>query len=234
MPGVSQTNASWTARVLKFPLFSGLSLADCAKIVSAAHQKDFVRRQAIYREGEPVRQQLVLISGGAKITQVGQNGTEVILRRVGPGEVVGVLGGCSGDHHRSSAWSLQLSTALVWEASVFEALMERFPILRRNSVQILDERLLELEERFREVCTRDVGPRLSSQIIRLLDQEGRSVDGAVEISLSCKDLAKLAATSRFTVSRLFTQWEQRGILVTRQKVVSVRDLRALAELSARE
>jgi len=218
-------------RALPFPLFSNISQADCTKIASAAHQKDFHRRQTIFLEGDPVRQILVLTSGCAKITQLGQNGTEVILRLNGPGDVVGVFGDCSGVNHRSTARSLQLSTALVWEASVFESLMERFPILRRNTVRILGERLLELEERFREVCTEKVAPRLSSQIIRLLDQVGRRVNGTVEISLSREELAQLTGTTLFTVSRLLSEWEQRGILVTRRKAVSVRNLQALEELS---
>jgi len=219
------------SRVLPFPLFSNISPADCAKIAAAAHQKEFHRRQTIFLEGDPVRQILVLTSGCAKITQLGQNGTEVILRLNGPGDVVGVFGDCSGVNHRSTARSLQLSTALIWEAAVFEALMERFPSLRRNTVRILGERLLELEERFREVCTEKVAPRLSSQIIRLLDQVGRRVNGAVEISLSREELAQLTGTTLFTVSRLLSEWEQRGILVTRRKVVSVHNFQALEELS---
>jgi CRP/FNR family transcriptional regulator, nitrogen oxide reductase regulator len=222
------------ARVLPFPLFAGISSPDCMKIVSAAHQKDFLRRQTIFREGDPVRQMLVLTSGCAKITQLGQNGTEVILRLNGPGDVVGVFGDCSGVNHRSTARSLQLSSALIWEAAVFETLMERFPILRRNTVRILGERLLELEERFREVCTEKVASRLSSQIIRLLDQVGRRVNGTIEISLSREELAQLTGTTLFTVSRLLSEWEQRGILVTRRKAVSVRNLQALEELSESE
>jgi CRP/FNR family transcriptional regulator, nitrogen oxide reductase regulator len=222
------------SRVLSYPLFSGISSADCLKIVSAAHQKDFLRRQTIFREGDPVRQILVLVTGCTKITQIGQRGTEVILRLNGPGEVVGVFGSRSADNHRSTARSLQSSTALVWEASDFEGLMERFPILRRNTVRILGERLLELEERFREVCTERVAPRLSSQIIRLLDQVGRRVDGAVEISLSREELAQLTGTTLFTVSRVLSGWEQQGILVTGRKVVSIRNLQALADLSGSE
>jgi CRP-like cAMP-binding protein len=221
-------------RVLPFPLFSNISSADYTKIVSVAHQKDFHRRQTIFLEGDPVRQILVLTSGCAKITQLGQNGTEVILRLNGPGDVVGVFGDCSGVNHRSTARSLQLSTALIWEAAVFEGLMDRFPILRRNTVRILGERLLELEERFREVCTEKVASRLSSQIIRLLDQVGRRVNGTIEISLSREELAQLTGTTLFTVSRLLSEWEQRGILVTRRKAVSVRNFQALEELSESE
>jgi CRP-like cAMP-binding protein len=222
------------SRVLSYPLFSGISSADCLKIVSAAHQRDFARRQTMFCEGDPVGQILLLTSGCAKITQIGQNGTEVILRLNGPGEVVGVFRGCSGDNHRSTARSLQLSAALVWEASDFESLMERFPSLRRNTVRILGERLLELEERFREVCTEKVAPRLSSQIIRLSDHVGRHVNGSVEISLSREELAQLTGTTLFTVSRLLSEWQQQGILVTGRKVVSIRNLQALTELSESE
>src|SRR5437588_1865811 len=73
------------------PLFAGLSPADCATIVAAAHERHFLRRQTIFVEGDPMRQVLLLLSGCVKLTQFGQSGSEVILRLTGPGEIVGAL-----------------------------------------------------------------------------------------------------------------------------------------------
>ena len=219
------------AAVQQFALFSGVSLADCTNIVSSAHERDFARRQTIFFEGDPVQQILLLTSGCVKVTQFGQNGSEVILRLNGPGEVLGSLGHCTRANHCSTAQALQASRALIWDAAVFESISERFPVLRRNTARILGERLHELEERFREMSTEKVAPRLSSQLVRLLNQVGRRVNGHVEISLSREELPQLTGTTLFTVSRLLSQWEQRGIISARREAVSVRDLPALVELS---
>ena len=216
-------------QVQQFPLFSSISSADCREIVSTAREKAFVRRQTIFVEGAPIRQILVLTSGCVKTTQLGQNGTEVILRLDGLGEVIGSFGGCSPVNHCSTARAIQASTALVWEAPVFEAVTERFPILRRNAVLILGNRLLELEERFREISTEKVAPRLGKEIVRLLNQVGRRVNGGVEISISRQELAQLTGTTPYTVSRVLSDWGQRGIVSSRRGAVIVCNLQALAQ-----
>lgn len=219
------------ALVQQFALFAGLTASECASIVSSAHEKDFARRQTIFFEGDPMQQISLLTSGCVKVTQFGQNGSEVILRLSGPGEVLGSIEQCSRATHCSTAQALQASRLLTWEATVFESISERYPLLRRNTARILGERLRELEERFREISTEKVATRLSSQLVRLLNQVGRRANGYVEISLSREELAQLTGTTLFTVSRLLSQWEQRGILSARREAVWVRDLPAMVELS---
>lgn len=236
--GCSPTNgtaASHRAALVQgFPLFSDLSLPDCREIVSTAHEIEFLRRQTIYCEGDPVRQILLLTSGCVKITQLGQNGTEVILRLVGPREVLGAVGGGARVSHCSTARAVRSSSALAWDTAVFEGVLEHFPILRRNTARVLCQRLEELEERFREISTEKVAPRLSSEIARLLHQVGQRVNGAIEIKLSREELAQMTGTTLFTVSRLLSKWEQQGVVSTRREVVMVRNLQALVALSERE
>ena len=222
------------ASVQRFALFSGIPLADCIKIVSTAQEKHFSRRQTIFFEGDPIRHIVFLLSGCVKVTQFGPNGQEVILRLNGPGEMVGMIGLHAKGSHSSTARTVQMATALVWEATHFEAVSERYPLLRRNTARVLEQRLHELEERFREVSTEKVSPRLSSQLLRLLTQVGKRVNDEVEIGLSREELAQLTGTTLFTVSRVLSGWEQQGILVTRRKVVSIRNLQALAALSGSE
>jgi CRP/FNR family transcriptional regulator, nitrogen oxide reductase regulator len=220
--------------VKQLPLFSGVSVSDCANIVSSAREKNFARRQTIFAEGDPVRQISLLISGCVKLTQIGEDGSEVILRLAGPGEIVGALGLCTDVGHCSTAQTMESSTVLVWGRANFESLLERFPVLHRNVIRVLESRLQDMDLRFREVSTQKVAPRLSSELVRLLSQVGKRVNGSVEISLSRAELAQLTGTTLFTVSRLLSQWNVRGIVYARRESVTVRDLPALMELSQGE
>jgi CRP-like cAMP-binding protein len=221
------------ALVQNFPLFLNLSPEECREIVLAARQENYERRQTIYLEGDPVNQIVFLTSGCAKVSQIGQNGSEVILRLHSAGEVVGKTG-CSKSRHCSMAQALAPSSALVWDAAVFESLSQRFPLLRRNTVLSLCERLERLEERFREISTERVAARLSRELMRLLTQVGRRVNGIIEINLSREELAQLIGTTLFTVSRLLSDWDERGIVSTRREAVSINDLHALQQLAEAE
>ena len=219
------------ARVQHLPLFTGISPAACGEIVSLANEKVFSRRQTIFLQGDPEEQAILLTSGCVKTTQSGQDGSEVILRLNGPGDLIGATGLGSRCLHRSTAQALGSSRALVWSASFFEALLGRYPILRQNAARILGEHLRELEERFCEISTENVTNRVGHEIARLVSRVGEHVNGAVKISLSCEELAQLTGTTLFTVSRHLSQWKEQGILSTGRRAVMVHDPHALAELS---
>lgn len=213
------------------PLFAGMLPCDYARISAAARVKEFTRGQMLYNEGDPVSQVLLLTSGFVKITKFGQSGTEVILRLGVPGDVLGSLGLFSTGAHCTTAQAFRLCRALVWDAPAFKTMVERFPVLHHNMVGILGEYLLELEDRFREVATERVGPRVARQLVRLLKQIGRPVNGAVEIGLSREDLAQMTGTTLFTVSRLLSAWEARGMVLPRREAVTICDVQSLRAVS---
>lgn len=221
-----------TALVEEFPLFSDVSQAGCVSIVSAAREKRFWRKQAIFSDGDPVEQVVVLLSGCVKITQIGPSGHEVILRLHGLGELVGAFClSANGSRHYTTARAVQSSTALLWDAVTFEKLLERFPAFRRNAVRALEERLQETEQRLREVSTENVSSRLSNELVRLSNRFGYAVNGYREINLSHLELAQLTGTTISTVSRLLCRWQRLGIVNILREAVQVRDLAALAQLS---
>jgi CRP/FNR family transcriptional regulator, nitrogen oxide reductase regulator len=222
------------AFVQRLTLFSDVSPANCATIISGAYEKRLWRRQTIFSEGDPVQQVMMLLSGCVKITLLSQRGNEVILRLSGIGEMVGDFQPSANCKHFSTAQTVQSSVALVWQVASFEKLLDRFPTFRRNMVRALDERLRETEQRFRDVSTENVGPRVSSELIRLSNRFGCGVNGHKEIHLSRGELAQLTGTTLSTVSRLLCRWQRLGIVSMRREVVQVCDFAALAQLTLNE
>ena len=232
-PGlVSEAEASRRETLVRrSPLFAGLTASECREIVSAAHEKHFARRQTIFVKGDLVQQVILLTSGAAKTVQFTASRAEVILGLRGPGELVGTVGLRPQDRHHLMAQALVSSAALVWDAAAFEAFSQRSMHLRCNITHILCQQLHELEERYREIATEKVAARLSLQFVRLIPRVGRRVDGGIEIRLTRKELAQLTGTTLFTVSRLLSDWNQRGIVRTQREAVLVDNLEALAQLS---
>ena len=122
-------------------LFDGIPKSDCAIIVAAARATKFTRRQTIFFAGDAIKDIVLLTEGSVKITQLGENGSAVILRLEGPGEIVGSLGSAQHCRHSSTAEALLPCRALVWNAPTFDALSQRFPLLQRNTMRIMAKRL---------------------------------------------------------------------------------------------
>jgi CRP-like cAMP-binding protein len=212
-------------------LFSGFLPDDYAEIAAVARVKEFARGEMLYFEGDPVQQVLLLTSGLVKITQLGMGGAEVILRLGAPGDVIGASDMLYVGKHRTTAQAFRECRAFVWDAPAFRALVDRFPALHQNMVRILGEHLQELEERFREVATERVGPRVARQLVRLQASIGRHVDGEVEVAMSREELAQMTGTTLFTVSRLLSAWEARGMVRPRREAVTICNVESLRAVS---
>jgi CRP/FNR family transcriptional regulator, nitrogen oxide reductase regulator len=213
------------------PLFSGILPGDYSRIAAAARVKEFARGELLYIEGDSVQQVLLLTAGFVKINKLGLSGAEVILRLSVPGDVLGTTGLFSNGKHRTTAQAFRSCRALAWESPAFRALAERFPVLHQNLVRIVGSELLELEDRFREVATERVAPRVARQLVRLAERIGRLADGVIDIGVSREELAQMTGTTLFTVSRLLSAWEARGMVRPRREAVTVCDLPSLRNIA---
>jgi CRP/FNR family transcriptional regulator, nitrogen oxide reductase regulator len=216
------------------PLFSGILPGDYSRITALARNKEFTRGEMLYVEGDPVQRVLLLTSGFAKITKFGLSGIEVILRLSAPGDVLGAQSLFCTGRSCTTVQAFRDCRALVWEASTFRSLVERYSVLHKNILRILSHDMLELQERFREMATEKVGTRVAHQIVRLEEKIGRPVNGSdeVEISLSREELAQMTGTTLFTVSRLLSTWEALGMVKPRREAVTICDLESLRAVTA--
>ena len=213
-------------------LFREVSPSDRHAILSSARQKTVPARDCIFVQGDAARHVYLVVEGYVKIHQVGATGNEVILRLMSPGDLIKASGTGDRGTHTSSAQALQSCNVLIWEATTFDALLERHPILRRNEVKIHGQLLTDMEDRFREMSTEGVAHRLSRQIIRLLSKIGEQVNGDMMINLSQGELAQLTGTTLFTVSRQLSKWERKGFVTARRNTILVHDPDALLEAAS--
>ena len=219
-------NRNGWAFVESAPLFAGVSLEDSRRISAAARLKRFARGEMLFLEGDKVEQVLMLTSGFVKITQLGPRGLEVILRLGAAGDVLDTASLFSTGSHRATAQVIRGCGALVWDAGIFKTLIDPIPVLHQNLIRFTHGQLRELEERFRELATERVAPRVARQLIRLQEQSG-SPQVDVEISLSREGIAQMTGTTLYTVSRLLSTWEEHGLINSRRESVIIRDVWAL-------
>ena len=215
-------------------LFQGLERGVLAEVVASARERCAEAEGPVFREGEPAEWLCVVVTGRLKLTQVGSDGAEVILRFVGPGEAAAALAVFDGAVYPATAWAERGTRVLVWPRKTMRALLRRHSILALNALELVSGRLREVQERFRELATERVARRIARALLRLVRQAGRKVEGGVliDMPLSRHDLAAMTGTTLFTVSRVLSEWEAQGILASsRERVVVKRPhgLVALAE-----
>jgi len=214
--------------------FKGLSNDELLEIASCARVKSLASNDVLFMQGQPARHLMMLQTGCVKICQLSNDGNEVILWMAGRGDALGVLIEALSQTYTSTAHAMTPCIALDWEWTRLHSIVAKIPQMRRNISQILSNRLDELQERFREVATEKVAPRVAKALMRLLKQVGRPAWGGIEISLSREELAQMTGTTLFSVSRLLSKWGEEGFVLPRREAVVVLDAGRLAELSIAE
>jgi CRP-like cAMP-binding protein len=90
----------------------------------------------------------------------------------------------------------------------------------------------EMQARYRELATEQVDQRVARGLLRLTMQIGRKLpEGGIEIILSRQDIAQMSGTTIFTISRIFSKWEQQGLIEAGRERVVIRNPHGLVSIA---
>lgn len=203
-------------------LFTGLSPEALEEVRRAAITRKTPKGGFLFYQGDPAEAVFVLTEGRAKLTQVTPDGQQVVLRVVGPWEIIAVIAMVSGRRYPVSAEAIEDLTALAWPRETITRLSERFPLIALNGVKVMTESVQDFQNRYREMVTERVERRIARAVLRLAQQLGRKTEEGVliDIPLTRQDLAEMTGTTLYTVSRVLSQWEAQGLVESgRERIV---------------
>ncbi|OFZ19224.1 MAG: hypothetical protein A2X94_05510 [Bdellovibrionales bacterium GWB1_55_8] len=215
------------------PLFKGLSETELQDVSACAKESRLLRAGHYFRQNDAARRVFVLTHGHVKITQLSTEGTQVFFRVIGPGEIFGIIGGFGENSYPVSAYSEGPATAWSWDTKCLLSLMEKYPKIALNVIQILSRRIQEMQDRFRDLATQRVERRVATALLRLAAKSGtREADGIlINMKLSRQDLAEMTGTTLFTVSRLLKTWQTGGLIVSARQRIKLTVPHALAQIA---
>lgn len=211
-------------------LFRDLCISELKEMAEAGQEHIFSHNEHLFAEGDPLRRVSIITSGHAKTIRHSAAGKLMILHISGPGDVLDGLGCSSGSTHSSDARAVRQCRVFSWNLERFESLSTRFPTLGRNSIRLLVGRLRMLEGKVHELATDRVPQRLAKILLRLILQGQGSARGAW-IDLTGEDLAQMAGTTQFTISRLLCDWAAQRIIQPERTAILVENLPGLIALA---
>lgn len=204
-----------SAAVLKrISLFSFLSDAELAEIAGLFHQKRVAKDEYIFLEGDPPERLYILLRGRVKLIKHSEDGKDVILHLVSPGEWFGSVAAFGRRPHPFSAQALEPSLALEVAGRDFAALMDRYPPIANQIIQELVERLTDAHEMMLRLALEPVEGRIAHTLTRLAHKAGntRANSVTIEVPLTRQDIAEMAGTTVETTIRVLSRWRKQGIV----------------------
>jgi CRP-like cAMP-binding protein len=182
-------------------------------ILEKAQQRSVVTREVIVRGGERASAVYLLRSGRIKYSRVTEEGKELLLWLLTPGDVFGIatiLNHPPG--YLGTATALSECDLVVWNESAILDLSKHFPELCRNSLRITLEYLAAYARRHSRLVSETAPQRLAYTLVQVAHRAGRVLPTGVEVDITNEQLGGLADVGLFTTSRLLGDWERSGLI----------------------
>lgn len=234
MPGVSSgLPERWRERLLDAEVVRDLTPEARAALLEAGLLRRLPRRAALFAAGDPAEALYLVISGRVKLVRGNAEGQEVILRFVGPGELLGAVAALPDSRYPASAEAVEAAELAAWSRERLHPVLERHPGLALALLGLVTRRMGEVQGQLQELATERVARRVARALLRLAAQLGEKTDRGVRIDLplSRQSLAELTGTTLFTVSRLLSAWEAAGLLEVGRERVTIRSPHGLVRIA---
>jgi CRP-like cAMP-binding protein len=215
------------------PLFKGLPDSDLEQVLEYAIPTRLDAEAYFFHQGTPAQHVYILLEGQIKVLQLTPEGQQVVMRMVDPIEIFGCVAALSGGEYPGSALATKACQALALPHGDIIKLMGRFPQLAINAFQIMVKRTHELQDRYLELATETVEKRLAHALLRLLEKNALETDKGtlIDMPLSRQDLAEMVGSTLYTISRILSAWESKGMVKSGREQITILDIARLESLA---
>lgn len=211
----------------------GLGDADRTAVLSSGRPVTYLPGEALFHQDDPAAGAFLLRKGRARLLQHTPDGRQVILRVIGPGEIIGLVSVLEDSNYPSTVEAVEPSEGVRWDGPTLHTLLESHPRLALNVIPFLIARVHDVQARYRELATERVERRVARVLLRLVTQAGEKTPEGVRINmrLTRQDLADMTGTTLFSVSRILAAWEQKGWLDGDRSSIRLRDPHAIVAIA---
>jgi len=192
------------------PLFAGLDQSELEKLSRVAGRRRAERGEFVVRSGEETDALYILISGRAKVTNSDEEGREIILAVLGPGESFGEMGLIDGSPRSANVVAQEPCELVVVSKPDFQRCMQDNFHVALKLMQVLVRRLREADRKIESLALLDVYGRVARLLLEMSqDVGGRRV---VVRKVSKQDMARMIGASREMVSKVMRDLENSGYI----------------------
>ena len=207
-------------------IFRDLSARELEEIDRQTAMSTCRRGKVFYTPGETGEVLFILKRGRVNLYRINPDGKKLVTATIEPGTVFGEMSLVGQGMHDTFAEAAEDCTLCVMSRSDIEHLLLSKPRVALRFMELMANRLREVEARMETVAFKSVPARLAASLLDLAQDSGEIV------GVSHQDLADIVGTYRETVTRILNEFRTEGFIrLGRLNValLKIEELRAIAE-----
>lgn len=185
------------------------------------------RQQYLFRAGETCAGIYRVQQGSIKVSTLSPSGDEQIVRFYLPGEVLG-LEALGEPRHSSSAVALEESRVQALSVPALHALCQQSPALSRRVLQLVSQRIAELQEHMLMLGRKTAAERLAAFLTNLTR---RTRTQELTLTMSRDAIGSYLGITLETVSRLLHKFQKDRLIVLHGRRIALVAPARLQELA---
>ncbi|HEY53258.1 MAG TPA: Crp/Fnr family transcriptional regulator [Caldilineae bacterium] len=215
-------------------LLQGLPSEECKAFVEAGQMRCVAENCYLFHQEDPADACYFVLAGKVRLTQLTPGGKQVLVDIISPKRYFGLFASLASMTYLVSAETIEESYIYWWDAESVRELMLRFPQMALNSMTLIVRRFARLQDRVQKLATERVEQRVAHALLDVSRFVGKEIENGtmIDMALSHRDLAEMAGTNIYSISRVLHKWEDDDIVTIGRQRILLCDpdhLRILAE-----
>ncbi len=196
-------------------------------------KRPLARGEHLFRIGDRFRSLYAVRSGSLKTYATSEDGQEQIMGFHLPGELVG-LDAIANDVHPLAARALETTSICEIPFDSFESLSNQLPSLQRQMLRVMSQEIHNDEQNMLTLGQRSAEERLAAFLISLSNRYRRRGFSSTQFNLTMSrgDIGNYLGLALETVSRLFTRFQNEGLLKVERRNIELIDRQRLCHFSS--
>jgi CRP/FNR family transcriptional regulator, cyclic AMP receptor protein len=219
----------------RIDLFRNLPHTDLRLLGELLHRKTFPSGKSLMTVDQTGEVVYFIISGAVKVHVEQENGSNVSISILGPGEVIGEMSALDQTNRSASVVTLEETTLLWMDRETFRHCLTAIPTLAANLACTLSSRLRSANEQIQSLAAVEVETRIARWILTFAEKYGQPLpngDLLIPIRLTQTDIANLVGASREHTNKILVSYKDRGYLsIDQKRYITIHNLNALTSRS---
>jgi CRP-like cAMP-binding protein len=201
--------------IRRVPLFSKLTPDQATMVSHSVVKRRLKRGEIIVEQGKKSNSLYIILAGRARVVMTDRKSREVILATLNPGDYVGEMSLIDNKPHSASVETEIQTDVLVLGRYEFNRCLEENTATAQSVMAGLVQRLRKADDKINSLALLDVYGRVAKVLMNFAEADGLK-QMVIRDKITRQDIAKMVGASREMVSRVMRDFEEQGLITTRE------------------